>query len=840
MVKFQKVYTFLLLLLCVGIISTQAQTNVPPDIDAVGDQVYCPQSEINVVTSFNIIDPDDTNIEVLHIQISQGYENGQDLLSLTGAHPNIQVIWNAVQGKLSMRGAGGTPANYVDLIAAVQDVVFSSSSANVSGEKYFSFTVGDANYLPSTDHYYEYVPMLGVTWTNAKTLAEGYTYFGLQGYLATINSQEEAVLSGEQAAGTGWIGGSDEDTEGAWKWMTGPEAGTIFWNGGINGSTPTGGYANWNTGEPNNLGNEDYAHVTAPNIGTPGSWNDLPNAGSIDPTNPYHPMGFIVEYGGMPGDPVVDISGSTKITVPEITTIIGAENCGAGALNLEANGSVGDVLWFDVPTGGVPIFTGTTFTTPLISATTTYYVLASGNGCTQGNRVLVTATINALPTVNTHVVFKNCDEDGIADGFTDFNLTEGNDIITNGNSSGLTFTYYENLIDAQTAINSLNPVPFNNSVSNTVYVRVENSKGCYSMAILNLQVSTTSFSNGYLEELSLCDDDAIIDGIALFDLTQASQQFLNQFPSGQNLTVQYFRNLQDAQLEQNVILNETNYANETAFSQIVHVRVESNDNGECFGIGPHLQLTVHPRPQFELDPSAIYCIDGLPITLQTYNALGNYTYVWTDARGDVVSTGPTANIEQSGIYTVVATSSDICDSLPKTVDVMASGMAILVEEDIAVNDFSINNSISIDTSNLGIGDYEFSLDNQFGPYQDAPFFDRVIAGDYVLYVRDKNGCGVSAIDVFVLGYPKFFTPNEDGYNDYWNVKGWNDEFTSNSKVKIFNRYGKLLKEFSPITNGWNGTSNGYKLPTSDYWFIITLYKADGTTRVQKGHFSLVR
>ena len=1095
---FYRIRTLLTPLVFLIIANSSAQ-NIAPTLSAIGDQVYCPKSQINIVTDFNIIDPDDTEIEALFVQISAGYVSGQDSLLLLGVHPNITTSWNILEGKLTLRGITAAPVSYIDLIAAIKDIVFQSTS-NSPSNKDFSITIGDANYLPSTDHYYEYVPSLGITWTAAKSAAEGRTYFGLQGYLATITSQEEAQLSGEQAAGAGWIGGSDAGTEGVWKWVTGPENGTTFWNGGINGSTPN--YANWNTAEPNQAGDEDYAHVTAPGVGLAGSWNDLSNTGS--PSGSYQPKGYIVEYGGMPGDPSLNISASTSIYTASISDTKGDSRCGDGTLIIEATPSPGaTVFWYDSAMGGIPLGSGNLFITPVISTSTTYYAYASINGCFEGNRTPVLANVitiptilsvddaivcesdsgvlkatassgnvnwydsltggtslftgnnfttpvlsnttiyyvdatfsgcttssrtavtlivqktplptgntlqtfcdiqdaaisdlvasgnaiqwyvtstggvplditekltsttyyatqtvnncesilrlavdvevyetvealqptdipvlyecdtdvdgddtngfstfdltlnetillngkrasdftfsyfidatyntaiptpanafvntfmdsqpiyvrisnntdsscytdvsfnievNKLPEIQSIIVFKNCDEDGNPDGFTDFNLNEANDVITNNNASNSTITYHVSIADANTNAGAVNATLFNNSTANPVYARVENSNGCHRVSTVDLQVSTTAFPANYFETLEFCDDDTTIDGLRAFDLTQASALFIAQFPLGQNLSVHYFRNLSDAQLEQNEIVSQTDYVNEESFDQILYVRVESDDNGDCFGLGPHLVLKVNPRPEFEVDQTETYCLDNTPIMLRTFNPNGSYTYEWKDENGMVVSNSPDVTVVSGGTYNVIATSSGFgCESFPVSFTVVESAKATIDIDDITIVELSDNNSITInnDNNNLGIGDYEFALDNEFGPYQDEPFFDHVGAGPHTVYVRDKKKCGTAELDVFILGFPKFFTPNNDGKNDTWQVKGLGNSFSNTSVVNVYDRYGKLVKQLNAKNGKWDGSFNGNKLPTSDYWFVAQLIDQTGAERIYRGHFSLI-
>ena len=375
---------FILLLLLVQNFIYAQTSNVAPVLTATGNQIYCPGTSIKIVTNMTIVDPDDTGVAAVYIQISTGYVFGQDQLVLTGSHPAINSNWNINTGKLTLSGAFGQPT-YSQLEAAIKDIEYYSIATNPSGVKKFSISIGQANYLPSNGHYYQYIPNIGITWSDAKIAAPTNYYYGIQGYLATITAADEAQLSGEQASGAGWIGGSDEQTEGVWKWMSGPEAGTNMV------------FTFWNVNEPNNLNNEDYAHVTAPGVGILGSWNDLSNTG--DTSGDYQPKGYIVEYGGMPGDPIIQISTSTTITIPSITSSSGAKICDSGSVTLQATSSIGTINWYANPTGGTTIANGTSFTTPILTATTTYYADVFPAGCTTGTRTAITATINNTPII---------------------------------------------------------------------------------------------------------------------------------------------------------------------------------------------------------------------------------------------------------------------------------------------------------------------------------------------------------------------------------------------------------------------------------------------------------
>ena len=126
-----------------------------------------------------------------------------------------------------------------------------------------------------------------------------------------------------------------------------------------------------------------------------------------------------------------------------------------------------------------------------------------------------------------------------------------------------------------------------------------------------------------------------------------------------------------------------------------------------------------------------------------------------------------------------------------------------------------------------------------GPFQESPIFEYVSSGYHTVTVIDEGGCSVPIVrtNILVIGYPKYFTPNADGYNDRWNIYELQDDVSS--KIHIFDRYGKLLKEITPDGTGWDGTYNGRPMPGNDYWFVVE-YRENDILKKFKSHFSLKR
>jgi gliding motility-associated-like protein len=429
------------------------------------------------------------------------------------------------------------------------------------------------------------------------------------------------------------------------------------------------------------------------------------------------------------------------------------------------------------------------------------------------------------------------------DGIYPFDVSLIEEQVINGQTD-VTVTYFN---EDGTQIQNFSPVF--ESASQTITIRVEkdpsypnitNPDGlCYDETTLEFIVDDAPEIFPVTIQAQCDDGEDDSDGFSEFDTSNITNSLLGPNQNLTDYSISYsYKDEEGNLLISNELRNPFNTNTQTVIATIT-----SNINQAC-SVSTEIDFIVNPLPSFTVDDDTIVCLNLPPIPIGVTSSEAEYTYTWEheDLNGNLSPfpvSGPTIDIGVGGTYYVTATTTDGTNcSRTLSIDVEESIIATITPNDITVEDLTNdnNNTITIDPTNLGIGDYEYAIDDPAGPYQNDPFFEQVRPGIHTIYIRDKNDCGIAQIDVSVIGYKKFFTPNGDGIHDTWRILGIREDFQPNSKVYIFDRYGKLLKDLDPVAEGWDGTFIGRPMPQTDYWFRVFL--EDG--REFKGHFSLVR
>ncbi|MDR6969629.1 gliding motility-associated-like protein, partial [Flavobacterium arsenatis] len=235
-------------------------------------------------------------------------------------------------------------------------------------------------------------------------------------------------------------------------------------------------------------------------------------------------------------------------------------------------------------------------------------------------------------------------------------------------------------------------------------------------------------------------------------------------------------------------------------------------------------LCINNETGAVLLPKNLNC--GLPNT--------NHSFSWTRDNNPLPTTTNTHLAFVPGVYKVTAT--NLLTGCSNTATSIVGTSSLAIAEVSVEQDFNRNQTITI-TVTGGSTNYEFQLDD--GIPQESNQFTNIYQGEYEVTIRDKNGCGELVLPVFAMNYPRFFTPNGDGYNDTWSIEGLSQQ--QDAKIYIFDRYGKLITSINPSQNSsWDGTLNGKQLPSTDYWFTLSYKNRQGTNKEFKAHFSLKR
>ncbi len=299
----------------------------------------------------------------------------------------------------------------------------------------------------------------------------------------------------------------------------------------------------------------------------------------------------------------------------------------------------------------------------------------------------------------------------------------------------------------------------------------------------------------------------------------------NEILNGQDpsvFKVRYYGNELDALDDENPLPHKFNSNGQNA---TIYVRVYNDQNNECYAI-TNFNVMVKPPPEIPLKDYYVICPDSPELILDA----GIFeSYVWEDQNGNVVGNSQTLNVTELGNYTLTVTDNQYGTTCANSIDfeVLSSG----APESFSVSTNGLSDEIILTIDVIGAGTFEYSIDGL--DYQTSNQF-KVLPGKYMVYVKDPLGCRTLSKEVMAIGYQKFFTPNGDGANETWNIIG--GEMYPESQLYIYDRYGKLLGQFSPLSSGWDGNFLGKPMPSSDYWFKY-VYDNDKT---YTGHFSLRR
>ncbi|WP_353779307.1 choice-of-anchor L domain-containing protein [Winogradskyella sp. 3972H.M.0a.05] len=423
--------------------------------------------------------------------------------------------------------------------------------------------------------------------------------------------------------------------------------------------------------------------------------------------------------------------------------------------------------------------------------------------------VLVDIVVNLPPAINDFGTYEICDNED-----NSFDLTEINEVVTE-NTFNILYTYYTNLTDAENAENALNTNYTYQSNNDQLFVRVQYSTThCYFIYPFTLQVNPNPVANEP-NDMEACDDD--FDGLLVFDLSTQNDSILG----GQNpaiFNVSYYTSVSDAEAG----INELPSEYEAIDGEEIIAKVENTNTG-CYSL-TQFNTIINPRPEVDI-PDQVICLDNLPLYVSANTNQPGDTYLWSTNQ-----TTPEIEITEIGNYWVTVTTPLGCVTTEHFAVSESEQATIELTETV---DFSDPNNITVTIS--GIGNYLYILDD--GEPQESNVFENVPLGYHTITVIDLNGCAEITKEVVVIDAPKFLTPNNDGYFDTWHITGV--ETLPGTTIYIFDRYGKQIAFLTSTSRGWDGTYNGYDMPSTDYWFLANVKKDDIEFEV-RGHFALRR
>lgn len=323
------------------------------------------------------------------------------------------------------------------------------------------------------------------------------------------------------------------------------------------------------------------------------------------------------------------------------------------------------------------------------------------------------------------------------------------------------------------------------------------------------------------------DETVCLDGL-IFDLSQKKSEALGA-QSPNEFSVGFYRSYNDAINNVNILPDDF-IASENL--EEIFIRTASIENPNCFDVSQSFRVYGVDVPQLDFETEVYICNDSPVATIGQRVPNPDYLYSWSSGQ-----TSSQITVTGEGTYTLFVTNEEnnVNCFAERTVNVIFSSPPEV--SDIEIEYLNDDNTVTVLTTSQG--NLEFQIDEN--PTQGHPVFKNVLPGRHTIRVRDLNGCGEVTEEIVIVGFPKFFTPNGDHTNEFWNVEGL--EILENPVISIYDRYGKLLYQMNENSSGWDGTLNGVPVAATDYWFKLTYTDGTGQTTTAKyinSHFSIKR
>lgn len=308
--------------------------------------------------------------------------------------------------------------------------------------------------------------------------------------------------------------------------------------------------------------------------------------------------------------------------------------------------------------------------------------------------------------------------------------------------------------------------------------------------------------SGISNTITICDNDAPID---LWEVLDGTPDPLGTWTPALNSGTGLF----DPQMDASGVYVYTVY------------------NQYCGEVSSQVTIDVLSPPNIGVDTTIELCVRAAPINLlELLDEHADTEGTWSPSLASGTHIFD-PSVDTAGTYVYII--HNACGTYSSSIAITITDTYVIDDFEIITTELSASNRIEILVNTAG--NYEYTLDGS--SYQNTAVFTDLPGGVYTIGAREINGCRFFTTTVSLIDYPLFFTPNGDGRHDVWRLTGIEDQ---GYKIQIFDRYGKLLQILGPSNPSWDGRLNGQALPSTDYWFLLTL----DTGRTLRGHFSLKR